>query len=147
MAKQKKRRGTKWIQPTKASKRQKKRYCKICGSTAEQVRILKHESICDLCVKDLQKRKSGHLACKICGKVVPEQVKKYNGYCKECVCSLCGKPDPKYTKKFGLCRECIEKLGTNCRICGKEAMAQVKKNDGLCDACAANLKKAQVRKE
>ncbi|MCK4258694.1 MAG: hypothetical protein KAX49_06935 [Halanaerobiales bacterium] len=143
MAKQQKRRGIKWILPTRISSRQKKRYCRICGSTAEQVRILKHENICELCVKDLQKRKGGNLACKSCGKVVPEQVKKYNGYCKECVCSLCGKPDPKFTRKHGLCRECFGKLGTNCRICGKEAVAQVKKNNGICDACAEKIKNKQ----
>ena len=136
MAKQKKRRGSKWIDPNRVMGKKKERYCRICGAKATQVRLLKHENICEKCIEDLSKRKSGNLACKICGKVVPKQVKKYNGYCKECVCKLCGKPDPEYTKKHGFCRDCLTQIGNICRICGKEAPTQIKKNNGLCDNCA-----------
>jgi hypothetical protein len=31
--------------------------------------------------------------------------------------------------------ECSKKIGDFCRICGKEASAQVRHNRGLCDAC------------
>jgi len=137
MGKQKKRRGSKWIDPSSVRGKKKYRFCKICGATAEQVRIMKHENICEHCARDAQKHQRGNLACKGCGKVVPNQLKKYNGYCKECVCRICGKPDPEFTHTHGVCRECLAKMGTNCRICGKEAVAQVKKNDGICDECAA----------
>lgn len=136
MAKQQKRRGSKWIKPNRATGRKKERYCKICGTTASQARILKHENICEFCAREAQKKKEGRLACKACGKVVPHQLKKYNGYCKECVCSLCGKPDPDWAQKTGYCKSCFELIGVNCRVCGKEARAQVQKNEGLCDACA-----------
>ena len=135
MAKQKKRRGSKWIDPNKVSGKKKYRYCKICGSTAKQVRIMKHENICEKCALTAAKKKSGQLACKACGKVVPNQVHKYNGYCKECVCKICGRPDPRYTQQQGFCRQCLVKMGTNCLICGKEAVAQIRKNNGLCDQC------------
>lgn len=146
MAKQKKRRGSKWIDPNKVSGKKKYRYCKICGSTAQQVRIMKHENICEKCAARAAQTKSGQLACKACGKVVPNQVQKYNGYCKECVCKICGQPDPEYTKKHGFCRQCLAKMGTNCRICGKEAVAQVRKNNGLCDQCQAEAEKQAGRK-
>ncbi len=137
MARQKKRRGSKWTDPGNVKGKKKYRYCKICGSTATQVRIMKHEHICEKCAEEAARKKKGQLACKACGKVVPNQLKKYNGYCKECVCKICGKPDPEYTHKHGVCRECLIKMGTNCLVCGKEAYAQVKKNNGLCDECAA----------
>ncbi|AZR72381.1 hypothetical protein BBF96_02605 [Anoxybacter fermentans] len=140
MAKQKKRRGSKWIKPTRATGRKKERYCRICGTTASQVRIMKHENICELCVRELSRQKGGKLACKGCGKVVPKQVRKYKGYCKDCICRVCGKPDPEYCQKTGFCRECSKEMGI-CRVCGKEAMAQVEKNDGLCDACAKKLRR------
>lgn len=140
MPRQKIRSGTKWTHPNTVRGKKKYRYCKICGKTADQVPIMKHENICETCVKELEKKKEGHLACKICGKVVPKQVKENKGFCDACVCSLCGKPDPKYTRKHGMCKECMLKLGTHCIDCGKEAMAQVRKNDGFCDICAAKAR-------
>jgi hypothetical protein len=101
---------------------------------------MKHENICEFCAKELRKKKAGHLACKVCGKVVPKQVKENNGYCSECVCRVCGKPDPKYTRVHGFCRKCLMEMGTICIKCGKEAQAQVKKNKGFCDECATKEK-------
>lgn len=136
MAKQKNRRGSKWLDPNKVSGRKAERYCRRCGTKATQVRILKHENLCENCIKELEKKKDGKYSCKACGKVAPNQVKENNGYCKSCVCKICGRPDPEFVKKHGFCRECFELIGTNCRKCGKEAAAQVRRNNGLCDKCA-----------
>lgn len=126
--------GTKWTHPNRVTGKKRERYCKICNATADKVRIMKHENICENCAKEASKNKEGRLACKICGRVVPKQVKENNGFCNECICKLCGKPDPKLTRKTGFCRECLEKMG-HCRVCGKEALAQVKKHNGVCDEC------------
>ena len=136
MAKQQTRRGSKWLDPHKVSGRHKERYCHRCGAKATQVRILKHENLCENCVKQLQQEKGGKYACKGCGKVAPEQVRDNDGYCKGCVCRICGTADPQFVQKHGFCENCFELMGTDCKRCGKEARAQVKKNDGLCDACA-----------
>jgi len=136
MAKQKNRRGSKWLDPNRVTGRRAKRYCKLCGTEATQVRILKNENICENCVKELEKKKDGYYACKACGKVAPKQVQENKGYCKDCVCRACGKADPKFVQKHGFCETCFEIMGTNCRKCGKEAYAQVQRNDGLCDKCA-----------
>ncbi|MGM0502755.1 MAG: hypothetical protein ACQERJ_09500 [Bacillota bacterium] len=136
MGKQQKRRGSKWLDPNKVSGRRTDRYCHRCGKEATQVRILKHENLCEDCIKELEEKKEGNYACKGCGKVVPAQVQENDGYCKECVCKICGKPDPEFAQKHGFCESCFELMGTNCRECGKEARAQVQRNDGLCDDCA-----------
>ncbi|GAB6098859.1 hypothetical protein JCM16358_07380 [Halanaerocella petrolearia] len=126
----------KWLDPNKVSGRRAKRYCKLCGTEATRVRILKHENICENCVEDLSRKKEGKYACKGCGKVAPKQLENNKGYCKDCVCRICGKPDPAFAQKHGFCEKCFEIMGTNCRECGKEARAQVQRNDGLCDDCA-----------
>ncbi|MBM7555378.1 hypothetical protein [Halanaerobacter jeridensis] len=136
MAKQQKRRGSKWLDPNKVDGRHEDRYCHRCGKTATQVRILKHENLCEDCVEELRQKKEGDYACKGCGKVAPQQVKENDGYCKDCICKICGEPDPKFVHKHGFCEDCFELMGTNCRKCGKEARAQVQLNDGLCDDCA-----------
>ena len=139
MAKQKKRKGSKWIDPNKATGRQRERYCKICGKTAAQVRILKNENICEECVEKASKRKGGNLACKVCGKVAPQQIQANNGFCKNCLCDACGEPDGHYPNKIGFCRKCAKMIGI-CIECGKEATAQVESNDGYCDECARRKK-------
>ncbi|MCK8816491.1 hypothetical protein MWH28_03805 [Natroniella sulfidigena] len=136
MAKQQTRRGGKWLDPNNVSGRRAERYCAICGAEATEVRILKHENICEDCVKRLREEKDGKYACKACGKIAPKQLEENNGYCKECVCKICGKPDPEFARKHDFCEACFELIGTDCRRCGKEARAQVKRNDGLCDECA-----------
>ncbi len=136
MAKQKNRRGGKWLDPNNVSGRRAERYCKRCGTEATQVRILKHENLCENCVKELAQKKGGHYACKGCGKVAPKQVQENNGYCKDCICRICGHPDPEFVQKHGFCEKCFDLMGTNCRKCGKEAEAQVRRNNGLCDKCA-----------
>lgn len=140
MPRQKIRSGTKWTHPNRVTGKKAARYCKLCGTTADKVRIMKHENICEVCAKELRKKKEGHYACKVCGKIAPKQVRENKGYCSECVCRLCGKPDPKYTRVHGFCRKCLAEMGTICIQCGKEAQTQVKKNDGLCDECAAKTK-------
>ncbi|WP_027338731.1 hypothetical protein [Halonatronum saccharophilum] len=136
MAKQKKRKGSKWLDPNKVSGRKAERYCQRCGTLATEVRILKHENLCENCVEELKKKKDGVYSCKGCGKVAPKQVQENKGYCKGCTCKACGRPDPKFVKKHSFCESCFELIGTDCRRCGKEAQAQVKRNDGLCDECA-----------
>ncbi|SJZ65005.1 hypothetical protein [Selenihalanaerobacter shriftii] len=142
MAKQKKRKGSKWLDPNKEGKghgRRSERYCQRCGQTVKDVRILKHSNLCEDCVRELEKKKEGKYACKGCGKVVPEQVQENDGYCKDCCCRVCGKPDPEFAKKHGFCESCFELMGTNCKECGKEAEAQVRRNDGYCDECADKM--------
>ncbi|GAB6137618.1 hypothetical protein [Halanaerobaculum tunisiense] len=126
----------KWLDPNQVSGRQAERYCRICGSEATQVRILKHANICEDCVENLRQKKEGKYACKGCGKVAPKQVQENDGYCKDCVCRICGTADPDFARQHGFCEKCFELMGTNCRECGKEARAQVQRNDGLCDDCA-----------
>lgn len=81
--------------------------------------------------------KEGRYACKACGKVAPNQLEKFGGYCKDCVCPACGRPDPDSVRRAGLCLECLGKVGCVCRRCGKDAPTQVKRNRGLCDSCAS----------
>lgn len=116
--------------------RARKRYCRICGNTIKQARILKRVNICEYCAQSLSERPEGKLACKGCGKIAPEQLARYGGYCKECICPACGKPDPEAVRRLGMCRQCISSLGIVCSRCGKEAPAQVSRNAGVCDACA-----------
>lgn len=47
----------KWLDPNQVSGRQAERYCRICGSEATQVRILKHANICEDCVENLRQKK------------------------------------------------------------------------------------------
>jgi hypothetical protein len=96
---------------------------------------LKNENLCEDCVQQLRHDKEGKYACKGCGKVAPEQLREHNGYCKDCISKICEKPDPEFVHKHGFCESCFELMGTNCRECGKEARAQVQRNDGLCDEC------------
>lgn len=126
----------KWLDPNKINKRQQDRYCKFCKQKATQVRILKHENICEDCVQRLKNEKKGKYACKGCGKIAPQQLKENNGYCKDCTCKICGEADPKFVQQHGFCKECFQLIGTNCKRCGKEAEAQVERNNGLCDRCA-----------
>lgn len=127
-----------WSDPNiegKEGGRRAQRYCSRCGNTVEKFRILKSLNLCELCVKELQKKRDGRYSCRGCGKLAPEEIKEHNGYCRECICPACGRPDPVNVRKSGLCSKCSSTLGDFCRKCGKEASAQVKKNKGLCDAC------------
>ncbi len=116
-----------------------KRFCKRCGTPVTSARILGSLNLCEFCVKELEKARDGRYSCKGCGKVAPEQLKKYKGYCKDCVCPACGRPEPEHVRKFGLCSACMEIVGGICRRCGKEAPGQVDKNRGLCDACRSMM--------
>jgi hypothetical protein len=127
-----------WADPNKEGRsrgRQGERFCSKCGNSIQTARILKSLNLCEFCVKELEKKRDGVWSCRACGKLAPEEIKKHNGYCTQCVCSACGKFDP-YVNKTGLCRQCSSAVGDFCKQCGKEAAAQIRKNKGLCDACA-----------
>jgi hypothetical protein len=128
-----------WLDPNREGRkggRQAKRYCGRCGNSVQKFRILRNYNLCELCIKELENKRDGHWTCKFCGKLAPNEVKQHNGYCAECVCPACGRPDPLSVRKTGLCRECAIGIGDFCRICGKEAAAQVRKNHGICNQCA-----------
>lgn len=118
------------------SRRARTRTCRICGNTIKQARILKQANICEFCARSLSSRPEGKLACKGCGKIAPEQVSRFGGFCKECVCPACGRPDPLGVRRLGMCRECASGIGGICSQCGKDAPAQVRRNAGVCDECA-----------
>jgi hypothetical protein len=129
-----------WADPNREGQSQErhgKRYCARCGNTVQQARILKSLNLCDFCVKEFEAKRDGIHSCRGCGQVVnPEELRANKGYCKLCVCPACGRPDPQQVRKTGLCFQCSQTIGDFCRICGKEAAAQVRKNRGLCDSCA-----------
>ncbi len=130
----------KWADPSREGRskgRQGERFCSKCGNTVQHARILKSLNLCEFCIKEYEAKKDGINSCRGCGKVAPVELQEHNGYCNECVCSACGKPDPQYVRKTGLCYQCASALGDFCRRCGKEAAAQVRKNKGYCDECAA----------
>jgi hypothetical protein len=129
-----------WADPSKEGKnrgRSGQRYCSKCGNTVQQARILKSLNLCEFCVKEYETKRDGVHSCRGCGRLVnPEELREHKGYCSQCVCPACGAPDPQNIKKTGLCYQCSRAIGDFCRVCGKEAAAQVRKNRGLCDACA-----------
>lgn len=127
-----------WADPNRegrSKERQSRRFCSRCGNTVQQVRIYKSLNLCEFCLKELAAKRDGVYSCRICGRIVPEELKKHQGYCSQCVCRACGKPDPDHIRKTGLCFQCAQAMGDFCRSCGKEATAQVRKNQGLCDQC------------
>lgn len=127
-----------WLDPNREGKgggRRAQRYCARCGNSVRKVRILKSHNLCEYCYRELVERKDGVWTCKACGKFAPEEIRKYKGYCSECLCRVCGRPDPDYVRKTDLCRRCAENVGEFCLNCGKEAPAQVRKNRGYCDLC------------
>lgn len=127
-----------WADPNREGRgkeRQSRRFCSRCGNTVQQVRIYKSLNLCEFCMKEMATKRDGINSCRACGRVVPEEIREHNGYCKLCICQACGKPDPIYVAKTGLCLKCATTMGDFCRKCGKEAAAQVKKNRGLCDQC------------
>jgi hypothetical protein len=128
-----------WADPNKEGKskgRSGQRYCSKCGNTVQRARILKSLNLCEFCIKEYEMKRDGVHSCRGCGRVVgPEELREHKGYCAQCVCPACGSPDPQNIKKTGLCYQCSQVIGDFCRICGKEAAAQVRKNRGLCDAC------------
>jgi hypothetical protein len=128
-----------WADPNKEGKskgRPGQRYCSKCGNTVQRARILKSLNLCEFCIKEYETKRDGVHSCRGCGRVVsPEELREHKGYCAQCVCPACGSPDPQNIKKTGLCYQCSRVIGDFCRICGKEAAAQVRKNHGLCDAC------------
>ncbi|HOQ24832.1 MAG TPA: hypothetical protein PLI94_07855 [Bacillota bacterium] len=135
-----------WLDPNKEGRRsgrQSRRYCSRCGNTVKQFRILRGLNLCEPCVRELEHKRDGQMACKGCGRLAPKEVKEHGGYCLECICPACGRPDPSHIRKTGLCLMCAEGLGEFCRRCGKEAAAQVRKNRGLCNVCAGLGKKKQ----
>ena len=120
----------------KSRGRQGMRYCSRCGNTVQQSRIMKNLNLCEFCVKEFEKKRDGIHSCRGCGKVmVREELRERKGYCAQCVCPACGAPDPVQVQKTGLCSKCSRTIGDFCRVCGKEAAAQVRKNHGLCDSC------------
>jgi hypothetical protein len=129
-----------WADPNREGKnqnRQGQRFCARCGNTVQQARILKSRNLCEFCVKELETRRDGIHSCRGCGQLVaPEELRQNKGYCGQCVCPACGRPDPQQVRKTGLCYHCSQTIGDFCRVCGKEAAAQVRKNHGLCDNCA-----------
>jgi hypothetical protein len=129
-----------WADPNregKNPKRQGQRYCSRCGNTVQQARILKSMNLCEFCVKELEARRDGVRSCRGCGQLTAsDELRENHGYCKQCVCPACGRPDPQHVRKTGLCYQCSRTIGDFCRVCGKEAAAQVRKNHGLCDDCA-----------
>ena len=128
-----------WADPNREGKsrgRQGLRYCSRCGNTVQQSRIMKNLNLCEFCVKELERKRDGIHSCRGCGKVLrPKDLRERKGYCGQCVCAACGTPDPIQVKKTGLCYKCSQAMGDFCRVCGKEATAQVRKNKGLCDSC------------
>jgi len=127
-----------WADPNREGQskgRPSKRYCARCGNTVRQARILKTLNLCEFCVRELAAKRDGVWSCRGCGKVAPEEIRAHNGYCSQCICSACGRPDPEEVRKTGLCRQCRQTIGDFCRICGKEATAQVRRNKGICDEC------------
>ncbi|MCL4516023.1 MAG: hypothetical protein M1379_10635 [Firmicutes bacterium] len=130
-----------WLDPNREGRggRRSGRYCARCGTTVQSARILKGLNLCEFCVRELEKARDGRWSCLGCGKIAPDQLRKYGGYCKDCVCPACGRPDPEAVHKYGMCRQCMTQVGEFCRRCGKEAAAQVRKNRGLCDACAKEV--------
>ena len=135
---------TRWLDPSKEGKsrgRLGKRYCSRCGNTVQRFRILRGLNLCEMCVKELESRKDGVHSCRACGKFAPKEVKEHKGYCKDCICPACGRPDPDNIKRIGMCQQCASGIDDFCIRCGKEAAAQVRKNKGLCNACAGTLNK------
>lgn len=129
-----------WLDPNKegrAGGRQSHRYCGRCGNSVRKFRILRGLNLCELCVRELEKRRDGVSSCRACGKMAPQEVREHGGYCNECVCPACGRPDPESIRRTGLCKVCSKGIVGICRECGKEAEAQVRKNRGLCNQCAA----------
>lgn len=132
-----------WADPNlegRGKERQSRRFCSRCGNTVQQVRIYKSLNLCEFCMKELALKRDGVYSCRICGRIAPEELKKHQGYCLQCVCPACGKPDPESLRKNGLCYQCSQAMGDFCRSCGKEAAAQVRKNRGLCDQCFNRVK-------
>lgn len=131
-----------WADPNREGKsqgRQGKRYCARCGNTVQHARILKNLNLCEFCVKELVKKRDGIYSCRGCGRVLPrKELQKHKGYCSRCVCPACDAADPVSVKKTGLCLRCNQAIGDFCRVCGKEAASQVRKNQGLCDSCLKN---------
>ena len=131
---------TLWLDPNKEGRkrgRQGQRFCRRCGNSVQKFRILRHYNLCEPCVKELESKRDGVWSCKSCGRLAPNELKAHRGYCSNCVCPACGRPDPENVRKVGFCRECAASMGDFCRVCGKEAAAQVRKNRGLCDRCAS----------
>lgn len=126
-----------WLDPNREGKsaRYRSRFCARCGNSARKVRILKAYNLCEFCYQELVTKKDGIWTCRSCGRLAPAEVKKNKGYCDRCVCRVCGQPDPEYVKKTRICRACAAEIGGFCRKCGKEASAQVRGEDGLCDSC------------
>ena len=136
-----------WADPNiegRSRERKGKRFCARCGNTVQQARILKSLNLCEFCLKELETKRDGKMSCRSCGKVAPLEIQEHNGYCTQCVCSACGKPDPMSVVKTGLCFHCAQNVGDFCRKCGKEAGAQVRKNHGLCDVCAAEKQASKL---
>lgn len=128
-----------WADPNREgrSKTKGNRFCSRCGNTVQQARILKSTNLCEFCINELTGKRDGIFSCRGCGKVAPLELKEHQGYCSACLCSACGRPDPQYVRKTGMCFTCAAQIGDFCRRCGKEASAQVAKNKGYCDECAA----------
>lgn len=131
-----------WSDPNREGRergRRSARYCARCGNTVQQFRILKSLNLCEPCVKELAAKRDGVNSCRGCGKLAPQEIREHGGYCNQCICIACGRPDPVNVRKTGMCAKCSSALGDFCRICGKEASAQVRKNKGVCDACKTGL--------
>ena len=132
-----------WADPNREGQgkgRQAERFCSRCGNTVKKTRILKTFNLCEYCVKEYQTKRDGVVSCRGCGKVAPTELKEHGGFCNSCICPACGKADPAQVRKSGFCTQCTTAVGDLCRSCGKEAKAQVNRNRGLCDQCAANRK-------
>jgi hypothetical protein len=127
-----------WADPNregKSSGRRGERFCAKCGNTVQHARILKLLNLCEFCLKELEQKRDGVNSCRSCGKVAPEEIGRYKGYCRDCICPACGKPDSASVRRAGFCSKCLAGFGDFCRSCGKEAAVQVKKNKGVCDEC------------
>lgn len=130
----------KWLTPRsdgRSTARLARRYCCVCGTQATSTRILKAANLCEQCASKFRIARDGRWACKGCGKIAPAQLERNKGFCDDCVCPACGSPDPRSVRATGLCSRCLQSTTAICTRCGREAASQVKRNNGLCDACAS----------